>query len=392
MFFPISHVTQPINHQILFGMQSNEAAVSARPSQTSSPSHVGAKDSSFLPLVTIITPAFNEEVIISENLAKICAYMSSLQDRYRYEVLVVNDGSQDQTGPLADAFAKENTQVRVIHHQVNRNLGGALRTGFSHAQGDIVIVLDLDLSYSVDHIDRMLREMEATDADIVVASPYMKGGKNTKVPKDRLILSKVVNRIMRVTASTDLHTFTSMVRAYKRDFLRQLNLKSNTYSIMPEIIQKALILRGRVVEIPAHLDWSFQEKAVGRSSSIRIFKGILAGLMSSFIFRPYAMFMSVGTVLMVFALYMLGWIFFHVFDIYSTVEVIENLPDDRFSVAISQVFSERPHVFLIAGITLMAAFQFLGIGFLSLQNKRYFDELFHISSNQLRRIKDVAGS
>lgn len=373
-------------------MQSNEAAVSSHPSPSSLHSNGVAGDSKLLPLVTIITPAFNEGVIISENLAKICRYMDSLQERYRYEVLVVNDGSKDQTGPLADAFAKENSQVRVIHHQVNRNLGGALRTGFSHAKGDIVIVLDLDLSYSVDHIDRMLTEMEATDADIVVASPYMKGGQNTKVPKDRLILSKVVNHIMRVTASTDLHTFTSMVRAYKRDFLRQLNLKSNTYSIMPEIIQKALILRGRVVEIPAHLDWSFQERAVGRTSSIRIFKGILAGLMSSFIFRPYAMFMSLGTVLMVFALYMMGWIFFHVFDIYSSVEVVGNLPDDRFSAAIAQVFSERPHAFFVAGTTLMVAFQFLGIGFLSLQNKRYFDELFHISSNQLRRLKDVADS
>jgi glycosyltransferase involved in cell wall biosynthesis len=340
-------------------------------------------------MVTIITPAYNEEVIITENLGKICAYMEALSDTYRYELLVVNDGSKDGTGRLADAFASAHDRVRVVHHTVNRNLGGALRTGFRHAEGDIVVVLDLDLSYSVDHVGRMLAEMVETDADIVVASPYMKGGKNTKVPKDRLILSKVVNRIMRASSGTDLHTFTSMVRAYKRDFLRQINLKSNTYSIMPEIIQKAIILRGRVVEIPAHLDWSFQEQAVGRTSSIRILKGILAGLMSSFIFRPYAMFLVLGMLLMTVALYMLAWIVFHVVDIYAMVEVVGTLPDDRFSAAIARVFEERPHAFFVAGVTLMIAFQFLGIGFLSLQNKRYFDELFHISSNQLRRLKDV---
>lgn len=369
-------------------MQRNQVALRAE--SASAANEAMAEQMPSLPLVTIITPAYNEEVIITENLGKICTYMDSLQQAYAYEVLVVNDGSKDQTGALADAFARDHSQVRVVHHHVNRNLGGALRTGFANAQGDIVIVLDLDLSYSVDHIERMLAEMKATDADIVVASPYMKGGRNTKVPKDRLILSKVVNRLMRTTATTDLHTFTSMVRAYNRDFLRQLNLKSNTYSIMPEIIQKAQILRGRVVEIPAHLDWSFQEQAVGRTSSIRILKGILAGLMSSFIFRPYAMFMGVGTVLMTFALYMLGWIFFHVFDIYAVVEVVGTLPDDRFSAAIARVFDERPHAFFVAGVTLMIAFQFLGIGFLSLQNKRYFDELFHISSNQLRRIKNLS--
>jgi glycosyltransferase involved in cell wall biosynthesis len=374
----------------MIGMPSNQAAVQSDANQISSRETTSQRHQ--LPLVTIITPAFNEEVIIQENLSRICTYMQSLSDQYRYELLVVNDGSKDQTGALADEFAEKHAQARVVHHQVNRNLGGALRTGFAHAQGDIVIVLDLDLSYSEDHIERMLAEMDATDADIVVASPYMKGGKNTKVPRNRLVLSKVVNRLMRMTAGTDLHTYTSMVRAYKRDFLRQLNLKSNTYSIMPEIIQKALILRGRVVEIPAHLDWSFQDKAVGRTSSIRILKGILAGLMSSFIFRPYALFMSAGMVLMIFALYMLGWIFFHVFDIYAVVEVVGTLPDDRFSAAIARVFDERPHAFFVAGITLIMSFQFLGIGFLSLQSKRYFDELFHISSNQLRRIKDVADS
>jgi len=342
-----------------------------------------------LPMVTIITPAYNEEVIIEGSLSRLHTYMKGLEDRYRWELLVINDGSKDQTGPLADAFAEKHEHVRVVHHIVNRNLGGAMQTGFRQAKGDIVIVLDLDLSYHESHIETMLLEMEATDADMVIASPYMKGGKSTKVPFARLMLSKVVNRLMRSNANADIHTFTSMVRAYRKDFLDQLNLKSNTYSIMPEIIQKALILRGRIVEIPAHLDWSFQAKAVGRTSSIRIFKGILAGLMTSYIFRPFTFFMLAGLILMIVALYMLGWVVFHVVDIYPTLANIENVfPDDRFSEAIRLVFQQRPHAFFVAGITLILSLQFFGIGFLSLQNKRYFDELFHINSQELMRLKE----
>ena len=335
--------------------------------------------------VTIITPAYNEEAIISSNLQRLCTYMEKLEGQYDWDILVVNDGSKDNTAQLADEFAASHPQVKVIHHRVNRNLGGALRTGFRHATGDYVIVLDLDLSYDEDHIERLLIEIEETDAEVVIASPYMKGGKNTKVPFFRLLLSKTVNRFLRITSPKKIHTFTSMVRVYKREFLQTLNLKSSTYAINPEIIHKALILRARVEEIPAHLDWSFQEHAVGRTSSIRIFKGIMSGLMSGFIFRPYMFFMSVGMLALLVSLWVIMWIFIHTFSIYPEITVASGAINDQFTEAVSQVFQQRPHAFFVGGFTFLTALQFLGIGFLSLQNKRYFDELFHINSTQLKR-------
>lgn len=341
---------------------------------------------SALPMVSIITPAYNEEAILAKNLQRLCDYMQGLEASYRWEILVVNDGSKDQTGKIADDFADTHPQVRVIHHQVNRNLGGALRTGFAQVQGDLVIVMDLDLSYGPEHIERLLAEQQATDADIVVASPYMKGGKNTAVPKFRLILSKAVNYIMRLMAPCDLHTFTSMVRVYKREFLQTLNLKSNTYSINPEIIHKAIILRARIIEIPAHLDWSFQQEVgLARTSSIRIFKGILAGLMSGFIFRPYAFFMSIGSMLMAIALYVVVWIFINTFAAYPEIPDTILGAESRFGEAVAIVYRERPYSFLVGGITLIIALQFLSMGFLSLQNKRYFDELFHINTTLLKQ-------
>lgn len=342
------------------------------------------------PLVTVITPAYNESAILKQNLTRLCEYMSTLEVQYRWEILIVNDGSKDNTGELADEFVKTRDNVRVHHHRVNRNLGGALQTGFKLAKGDIIVVMDLDLSYEPSHIERLLSNMEETGADIVIASPYMKGGQNTKVPFLRLVLSKVVNFFMKIVANRDIHTFTSMVRAYRGDFLRNLNLKSSTYSINPEIIHKAFILRARVVEIPAHLDWSFQaELGNTRTSSIRIFKGIIAGLMSGFIFRPYAFFMGVGLVLMLISLWLIMWIFIHTFTIYPSIEVPSGLINDRFSEAVGAVFRARPHAFFVGGITLIISLQFLGIGFLSLQNKRYFDELFHINTTELSRLEDV---
>lgn len=338
------------------------------------------------PLVSIITPAYNEAAIITTNLERLCQYMTRLEHEYRWELVVVNDGSKDQTGALADALAATKPNIRVFHHKVNRNLGGALQTGFKMAAGDYVIVMDIDLSYAEYHIEQLLTTITKTDADMVIASPYMKGGKNTAVPFSRLLLSKVVNRIMRMMSPVPIHTFTGMVRAYKKSFLNRLNLKSITYSINPEIIHKGLILRARIVEIPAHLDWSFQ-KQVGkaRTSSVRIFKGISGGLMSSFIFSPYRFFITIGFILFFISFYLIIWIFIHTFQVLPSIPHSVGFGEfeTRFSAAVAQVFQERPYSFLVGGVSLIISFQFLGIGFLSLQSKRYFDELFHISTTLL---------
>lgn len=347
---------------------------------TSSPSLSAGLDGK--PMVSILAPAYNEQAIIVSNLERLCQYMKSLEAEFRWELIVVNDGSKDATGQLADEFAKSHPNVKVFHHQVNRNLGGALQTGFNKAAGDYIVVMDIDLTYSEGHIGLMLKELRQTDADIVVASPYMKGGKNIAVPFFRLMLSRVVNWLMRFMSTEEIHTFTGMVRAYKAGFLRKLNLKSITYSINPEIIHKASILRGRVIEIPAVLDWSFQEKVgKSRASSIRIWRGILAGLMSGFIFRPYMFFLSIGLVLFLISLYIILWIFLNTFAALPELAAEAVNLETRFGMAVSIVFNERPYSFLVGGVCLIIAFQFLGIGFLSLQSKRYFDELFHINTS-----------
>jgi len=336
------------------------------------------------PLVSIIAPAYNESAILQKNLTRLLEYTKTLEDRYRWEFIIVNDGSKDNTGQLAEEFAQDKENVCVIHHMVNKNLGATMQTGFKNAKGDYVVVVDIDLSYHETHIEKLLRTLIEHEADVVIASPYMKGGKNTAVPFFRLLLSKVVNRIMRVMSPAKIHTYTSMVRAYRGSFLRKLNLKSNTYSINPEIIHKGIILRARILEIPAHLDWSFRkELGKTRTSSIRVFKGITAGLMSSFIFRPYAFFMSIGVTLFIVALYVIIWILIHTISAFPEVATDITNFETRFGEAIFIVFKERPHSFLVGGISLIIALQFLGIGFLSLQNKRYFDELFHITTSVL---------
>jgi glycosyltransferase involved in cell wall biosynthesis len=338
-----------------------------------------------LPFVSIILPAYNEEVIIEKSIGIIMAYLKSKEDKYIWEVLLIDDGSTDKTGVIADSLTKENKNLRVIHHPANLNLGRALQTGFKNVHGEIIVVLDLDLSYSVDHIAILVEKLIDTDADVVIASPYMKGGKVSEVPFKRALLSRVVNRFMRFSAQEKYHTFTGMVRAYKSEFINNLNLKTINYEINPEILYKAMILRARIVEIPAHLDWSFQnEFGKKRASGIKLLNAFFSGLMSGFIFRPYIFFITLGSVLLLIALYIIGWIFLNTFQAIPLVQIDPMYFDDRFSIAIGKVFQQRPHAFFVGGIALLLSIQILSLGFLSLQSKRYFEELFHINSSILK--------
>lgn len=333
------------------------------------------------PMVSIVVPGYNEEAIITSNLKIIADYLKGLEGKFDWEIVFVNDGSKDQTGKLADNFALEQPKVRVCHHIVNLNLGNALKTGFSNAMGDYTVVLDLDLSYGVEHIEIILDTLITTQAHVVIASPYMKGGKVTAVPFIRALLSRFVNRFMRLASQEKYHTYTGMVRGYRTEFIQNLNLKTKDYEINPEILYKAMILRARIVEIPAHLDWTEQNKLKGkRTSNMRILKSIFSGLMSGFIFRPYIFFLGAATLLFIISMYVIIWIFINTFNVYPDIVVTSDYFDDQFSKAVGVVFQQRPHSFFVGGFTLLLSFIFFAIGFLSLQSKRYFEELFHLNT------------
>lgn len=345
-------------------------------------------DSFKKPFISIVLPCYNEEAILEKNLITIISYLISKADKYKWEIVLVNDGSKDRTGEIADKFENQYDSIRVIHHPTNLNLGNALQTGFVNSKGEIIVVLDIDLSYSVDHIERMVDKLIETSADIVVASPYMKGGKVTDVPLGRKLMSKWVNSFMRIAAQDKYYTFTGMVRAYKARFIRSVNLKTKDYEINPEIMYKAMILRARIVEIPAHLDWTEQNKYAGkRTSSIRVVRGFFSGLMSAFILRPYIFFLLIGIVLMMLSLYELVWLLVDTLvDLKACIEsgTIETC---SFSISLAKQFAKNPQSFMVGGITFLAAIQFLSLGFLSLQSKRYFEELFHLGTSLIQNNK-----
>jgi glycosyltransferase involved in cell wall biosynthesis len=347
-----------------------------------------------LPLVSLVVPAFNEEAIILKNLERLCEFMVTLEDRYRWELVIVNDGSTDNTGAIAEDFMRNRDNVFVLHHMYNFRLGQALRYAFNCCRGDIIVVMDIDLSYSPEHIARMLTKMQATRAKIVIASPYMEGGCVSNVPWIRKFLSRWANWFLGLMVKRDrysdkLTTITGMVRAYDGVFLRRLNLKAMDYDINLEIIYKAKILRARIVEIPAHLNWehlNVPKAAIKlRKSSLRIMASILQSFLFGFLFRPFRFFILPGITLLALSLYPLFWTFIHTVKYFRQFGDVGGSIDHRISVAIGAAFDQAPHAFIVGGVVLLVAIQMVSLGFLALQKKRYFEELFYLGSSIYRQ-------
>ena len=342
------------------------------------------------PFVSIVVPGFNEELLVEKNLKIICDYMETLEDRFKWELVFVNDGSTDKTGEIADKFARSRGNVLVLHHPYNFRLGQALRYAFSRCRGDYVVVMDLDLSYSTDHIERMLNKIVQAKAKIVIASPYMEGGKVSNVPWLRKMLSKWANRYLCLICSRDpfsdkITTITGMVRAYDRRFLNRLHLKTMGMEINAEIVNKAMILRARIVEVPAHLNWqvdpSAKKKKGSRKSSMRLVSTMLQSLVSGFMFRPFLFFILPGLLLSLVSLYPIASALLRSIENYQKLAAATAALDFKFSEAIGAAFRQSPHAFVVGGFALIVGIQLFSLGLLALQNKRYFDELFSLSCN-----------
>ncbi|MCZ7534830.1 MAG: glycosyltransferase family 2 protein [Acidimicrobiia bacterium] len=314
------------------------------------------------PSISVIVPAFNEAGVITATLTRLTEYLRGIEDKYSWEIVVVDDGSEDSTRALAMEFSVVHPRVRVLQHRHNFMMGQALRTAFNACVSDYLVVIDCDLSYGPEHIERLVDAIIASQAKVVIASPYMKGGSCTGVPLLRYAASRCANAILSLAASGRIKTLTGMVRAYDRRFVNALNLKAMGVEVNTEIIYKAQVLRALVEEIPAHLDWT-AIRGLPRKSTVRLASGTIRSLLSAFIFRPFMFFIVPGLILA-----LLG----------------AGLVVSAWADGVSG--GDDAHVAGIIGILMGGLLCSIGIS--ALQAKRYFEELFHLGTAILREVRE----
>jgi dolichol-phosphate mannosyltransferase len=196
----------------------------------------------------VIIPTYNER----DNLPVVVAALLRIAD---VRMLVVDDGSPDGTGAVADRLAADNRgRVSVVHRSGARGLGlsyvdgmrVALRTDATH-----ICQMDADLSHNPADVPRLLDA--CAHADVVIGSRYVPGGSVENWPRRRLLLSAFANRYVRAITGLRVNDCTSGFRCWSRSAVEQLPLDrilSNGYAFQVELTWEAAATGCRIVEVP----------------------------------------------------------------------------------------------------------------------------------------------
>jgi len=219
-------------------------------------------------MLSIIIPAYNEQGNIPRIDTELTPVLDSLNQSY--EILIINDGSNDKTEQ--EARELKNKNVILINHPKNRGLGYAVRTGIKQAKGDKIITYEADFTWAPHYITQLLETQEKEDADCVIGSHFHKQGKleghSNFTP--RIFMSKTVNKMYQLLLGKKIYSTSSLFRAYKSRHLKKLNLTSNGFSINAEILAKLALNKKKITEVPVILT-----KRIYGKSKISIPKAVL---------------------------------------------------------------------------------------------------------------------
>jgi dolichol-phosphate mannosyltransferase len=198
--------------------------------------------------VLVVVPTYNER----ENLP---ALVSSVLEREGYRLLVVDDGSPDGTGEVADGLAARwPGRLRVLHRTGPRGLGRSYVEAFCQAvqePADVVCQMDADLSHDPAHLPALVAA--ARDHDLVLGSRYLHGISVVNWPLRRIALSTGANAYIRAVTQLPVRDCTSGFRCWRRDALERMPLRevmSDGYSFQIEMLWQAVRLGFRVTEVP----------------------------------------------------------------------------------------------------------------------------------------------
>lgn len=217
----------------------------------------------FIMKLSIIVPCYNEK----DNIRTIVDRINNcpVEDK---EIIVVDDMSKDGTRDILESEIKPLVS-QIVYHDVNQGKGGALRTGFKYATGDIVIVQDADQEYDPNEYPAVIGPIEAGECDVCYGSRFMKGirkGYFANVMANRFLTS--LSNIFTHQKLTDMET---CYKAFKREIIQSVDIIENRFGFEPEITAKISKMGIKIKEVPISYEPRTNEegKKIGFKDGLR---------------------------------------------------------------------------------------------------------------------------
>jgi dolichol-phosphate mannosyltransferase len=213
--------------------------------------------------VLVVIPTYNERDNIERIVSRLRAALP------KAHALVVDDGSPDGTGEIADRLAAEDEHVHVMHRTEKNGLGAAYVAGFAwglERDYAVLVEMDADGSHAPEDLPRMLDAL--SDADLAIGSRYVPGGRVVNWPKRRYFLSWGANTYVRLALGARVKDMTAGFRAYRREALQKIridNVASRGYCFQIDLGWRTIEAGFTVVEVP--ITFTEREHGVSKMSS-----------------------------------------------------------------------------------------------------------------------------
>jgi glycosyltransferase involved in cell wall biosynthesis len=192
--------------------------------------------------ISVVIPAYNEEQNIEKVARNAVSIISGLTKEY--EVLIVDDGSTDNTGEIIRRLSKENKHIRSVHHERNYGAGAALKTCYTNAKGDLIFFIPADGQVPANEIHKLYPHIE--QADIIVGNR-----KERADPLHRRINARLYSTLIWLLFGLNVKDVDG-VKLFKKKVFENIHIESNSAFVEAEILIKAQGSNFKILEIPVN--------------------------------------------------------------------------------------------------------------------------------------------
>ncbi len=322
------------------------------------------------PQLSIVVPVYNEE----ESVDLLCQNLHDALTKVgrTYEIILVDDGSSDQTWPKLVANARRLPGFRLVRFRRNFGQTAAMSAGFNYATGEIVITLDADLQNDPSDIPKLLEQMER-GYDVV--SGWRKDRKDTFI--NRKLPSMMANWLIGKMTGVALHDYGCTLKAYRRDIIKDVHLYGEMHRFIPAL---AAWVGGKVTEVPVnHHPRRFGTSKYGISRTFRVVLDLMTvKFLLHYSTRPIQIFGRLGL--------LFGFLFF---------AMVVGLAADRwvFNHGASYVFLLKRPFWVITPMMLLGfCLQFIIMGLLAELQTRTYHEAQGKKIYTVREVVESAGA
>ncbi len=198
--------------------------------------------------LSVIIPCYNEAGLLRIMIEKV--KQVKLTGDPSKEIIIINDGSTDETGQVLEQIRQEDPGIRIITHEKNKGKGASIRSALAWASGEITIIQDADLEYDPKDYEQMISPIMGGYADVVLGSRFIGSGPHRVLFFWHTIGNKFLTFLSNLFTGLNLTDMETGYKMFKTEILKKLRLKEKRFGFEPEIIAKVSRIRGiRIYEV-----------------------------------------------------------------------------------------------------------------------------------------------